>query len=146
MNDSAVARVFVVDDDECIRAAVCAILKRAKYDCLCFPDVASCLEELKAQNRVLVSSGERMAINMPIQGTAADIIKIAMVRLQKTMRERKLRSKMILQVHDELVFECEPHELDALKPLVKDLMETALPMIIPVKVDLKAGKNWDEMA
>jgi len=104
------------------------------------------LPELKAQNRVLVSSGERMAINMPIQGTAADIIKIAMVRLQKTMRERKLRSKMILQVHDELVFECEPHELDALKPLVKDLMETALPMIIPVKVDLKAGKNWDEMA
>ncbi len=53
MNENAIARVFVVDDDECIRAAVCAMLKRAKYECLCFPDVASCLEELKAQNRDL---------------------------------------------------------------------------------------------
>jgi DNA polymerase-1 len=103
------------------------------------------LPELKAQNRVLVSSGERMAINMPIQGTAADIIKIAMVNLDKAMAERKLRSRMILQVHDELVFEVEPDEMDELKPLVKRLMETALPMIVPVKVDLKAGSNWDEM-
>jgi DNA polymerase-1 len=104
------------------------------------------LPELKAQNRALVGAGERMAINMPIQGTAADIIKIAMVRLHADMSERKMRSRMILQVHDELVFEVEPDELADLKPLVKDRMETALTMDAPVKVDVKIGKNWDEMA
>ena len=104
------------------------------------------LPELKAQNRQLVSAGERMAINMPIQGTAADMIKIAMVRLDRRMAESHLKSRMILQVHDELVFEAEPAELDVLKPLVKDMMENALTMIVPVKVDVKAGKNWDEMS
>jgi DNA polymerase I len=104
------------------------------------------LPELKAQNRALVGAGERMAINMPIQGTAADIIKIAMVRLAARMREQKMRSQMILQVHDELVFEAEPEELAALRPMVQELMENAIPMIVPVKVDVKTGKNWDEMA
>jgi len=104
------------------------------------------LPELKAQNRQLVSAGERMAINMPIQGTAADIIKVAMVRVAAAMAEKGMRSKMILQVHDELVFEVEPAELDDLRPLVKSLMETALPMSVPIKVDVKVGKNWDEMS
>jgi len=104
------------------------------------------LPELKAQNRQLVSAGERMAINMPIQGTAADIIKIAMVRLARTMAEKQMRSRMILQVHDELVFEVEPDEMDALRPLVKEMMETALPMAVPIKVDAKSGKNWDDMS
>jgi DNA polymerase-1 len=104
------------------------------------------LPELKAQNRQLVSAGERMAINMPIQGTAADLIKIAMVQLDRRMAEQHLKSRMILQVHDELVFEAEPDELDVLKPMVKEMMETALTMIVPVKVDVKAGKNWDEMS
>ena len=83
---------------------------------------------------------------MPIQGTAADIIKIAMIRLHREMAERGMRSRMILQVHDELVFEVEPLEMDNLKPLAKQIMENALPMVVPVKVDLKAGKNWDEMS
>ncbi len=104
------------------------------------------LPELRAQNRQLVSAGERMAINMPIQGTAADLIKIAMVRLDQQMAEQHLKSRMILQVHDELVFEVEPDELNVLKPMVKDVMETALTMIVPVKVDVKAGKNWDDMS
>ncbi len=103
------------------------------------------LPELKAQNRALVGAGERMAINMPIQGTAADIIKIAMVRLHKAMTQRKMRSRMILQVHDELVFEVPPAELADMKALAKELMEGALPMSIPLKVDVKVGKNWDEM-
>jgi len=103
------------------------------------------LPELKAQNRALVSAGERMAINMPIQGTAADIIKIAMVRINREMKQRRLNSKMILQVHDELVFEVEPNELEGMKPLVKELMENALPMSVPLKVDVKVGKNWNEM-
>jgi DNA polymerase-1 len=82
---------------------------------------------------------------MPIQGTAADIIKIAMVRINREMKQRRLNSKMILQVHDELVFEVEPNELEGMKPLVKELMENALPMSVPLKVDVKVGKNWNEM-
>jgi len=68
MNDSAVARVFVVDDDECIRAAVCAILKRAKYDCTCFPDVAGCLEELKTQNRDLADGCDLLITDVRMPG------------------------------------------------------------------------------
>ena len=68
MNDSAVARVFVVDDDECLRAAVCAILKRAKYDCTCFPDVAGCLEELKTQNRDLADGCDLLITDVKMPG------------------------------------------------------------------------------
>jgi two-component system response regulator FixJ len=68
MNDSPVARVFVVDDDECIRAAVCAILKRAKYDCLCFPDVATCIEELKAQSRDLGEGCDLLITDVKMPG------------------------------------------------------------------------------
>jgi len=103
------------------------------------------LPELKAANRGLVAAGERMAINMPIQGTAADIIKVAMVRLYQAMAAQGLRSKMILQVHDELVFEVPPAELETMKPLVKELMEGPLKLDAPLKVDLKVGKNWEEM-
>lgn len=103
------------------------------------------LPELKAQNRTLVSAGERMAINMPIQGTAADVIKIAMVHLHDAIRSRGMRSRLTLQVHDELVFEVAPSEMDALKPLVQEMMEEALPMSVRIKVDVKTGKNWDEM-
>ncbi len=69
-----------------------------------------------------------------------------MVRVAAAMAEKGMRSKMILQVHDELVFEVEPAELDDLRPLVKSLMETALPMSVPIKVDVKVGKNWDQMS
>ena len=103
------------------------------------------LPELKAANRGLVAAGERMAINMPIQGLAADIIKVAMVRLYQAMTGRGLRSKMILQVHDELVFEVPPDELATLQPLVEELMEGPLKLDAPLKVDLKVGKNWEEM-
>ncbi|MBM3748912.1 MAG: DNA polymerase I, partial [Acidobacteria bacterium] len=103
------------------------------------------LPELKAVNRGLVAAGERMAINMPVQGCAADIIKVAMVRLAQAMTGRGLRSKMILQVHDELVFEVPPAELETMKPLVKELMEGPLKLDAPLKVDLKVGRNWEEM-
>jgi DNA polymerase-1 len=104
------------------------------------------LPELKAVNRGLVAAGERMAINMPVQGCAADIIKVAMVRLYRAMAAQGLRSKMILQVHDELVFEVPPDELETMKPLVEELMEGPLKLDAPLKVDLKVGKNWEEMA
>jgi len=103
------------------------------------------LPELQAANRQLVAAAERMAINMPIQGTAADIIKIAMVRLSQEMRSRALRSCMILQVHDELVFEVPPEELEVMRPLVRTIMEGAMALDVALKVDVKVGKNWDEM-
>src|SRR5918995_1307773 len=103
------------------------------------------LPELTARNGALRSAGERMAINMPIQGTAADGMKIAMVRLDEALRERKMRSRMLLQVHDELVFETDEDELPALAALAKEVMETALPLDIPLDVDLKVGNNWEQM-
>ncbi len=82
---------------------------------------------------------------MPIQGTAADGMKIAMVRLDAAMRERGLRSQMLLQVHDELVFETDEDELPALAALADEIMESALPLDVPLEVDLKVGQNWEEM-
>jgi DNA polymerase I len=103
------------------------------------------LPELTARNSALRSAGERMAINMPIQGTAADGIKIAMVRLHAAMRERGLRSRMLLQVHDELVFETDEEELPVLAELAREVMEGALPLDPPLEVDFKVGANWQEM-
>jgi DNA polymerase-1 len=85
---------------------------------------------------------EREAINMPIQGTNADMIKIAMVRLDALIRERHLHSRMILQVHDELVLEAADAEVDVVGPLVVETMTNALPLDVPVKVELKLGRNW----
>jgi DNA polymerase-1 len=103
------------------------------------------LPELTARNAALRAAGERMAINMPIQGTAADGIKIAMVRLDAVMRERGLRSRMLLQVHDELVFETDADERDELAALAAETMEGALPLDVPLTVDLKVGSDWDQM-
>jgi DNA polymerase I len=103
------------------------------------------LPELTARNSALRSAGERMAINMPIQGTAADGIKIAMVRLQGAMRERGLHSRMLLQVHDELVFETDAEELPVLAEVAREVMEGALPLDPALEVDFKVGTNWQEM-
>ncbi|MDQ2673368.1 MAG: DNA polymerase I [Chloroflexota bacterium] len=103
------------------------------------------LPELTARNGALRSAGERMAINMPIQGTAADGMKIAMVRMDAALREQGLRSRMLLQVHDELVFETDEEELPALASLAKEVMESALPLDVPLEVDLKVGSNWEQM-
>ncbi len=102
------------------------------------------LPELKSSNRMVSSAAERMAVNMPIQGTAADIIKIAMVRLSQEMARRGLRSRMILQVHDELIFEVPLKEMETMRPLVVDLMENALPMSVALKVDVSEGQNWGQ--
>ena len=83
---------------------------------------------------------------MPIQGTAADIIKVAMIRVDAELRERELRSRMILQVHDELIFECPADEVDAIRELATRIMPAGLEMNVPLKVDLKQGKNWGGMA
>ena len=86
-----------------------------------------------------------MAINMPIQGAAADAIKIAMVRIQQRLDEAELRSLMIVQVHDELIFEAPQEELDDLKSIVLDVMPSALDIDVPLDVDLKTGPNWGDM-
>jgi DNA polymerase-1 len=103
------------------------------------------LPELSARNGALRSAGERMAINMPIQGTAADGMKIAMVRVDEALRARQLRSRMLLQVHDELVFETDEAELPELAGMVEEIMEGALPLDVPLEVDLKVGANWEQM-
>jgi DNA polymerase I len=103
------------------------------------------IPELTARNSALRSAGERMAINMPIQGTAADGMKIAMVRLDAALRERGMASRMLLQVHDELVFETDEGELPQLASLAKEIMEAALPLDIPLEVDMKVGTNWEQM-
>ncbi|MBC7259866.1 MAG: DNA polymerase I [Chloroflexi bacterium] len=119
------------------RGWVETLLGRRRY----FPELKS-TAPMHAQAR---AAAERMAINMPIQGTAADIIKIAMVRLQKALDERGLRSKLILQVHDELVLEAPEAEVEETSALVKNIMEGALKLDAPLKVDIKHGCNWGEM-
>jgi DNA polymerase I len=101
--------------------------------------------EIHSPNRIIREAAERMAINMPVQGTSADIIKVAMVRLHKEIREQNLQSKMLLQVHDELIFEVPENEIDRMSSLVKEVMTTAVKLDVPLKVDLKSGRNWGEM-
>jgi DNA polymerase-1 len=86
--------------------------------------------------------GERMAVNTPIQGSAADIIKLAMIRIDRDLRERGLRSRMILQVHDELVFEAPKEETDTVSALVREGMQGAAELKVPLEVDLGTGDNW----
>jgi DNA polymerase-1 len=103
------------------------------------------IPEIKSPNRQVREAAERMAINMPVQGTSADIIKIAMVNLHREMEKQSLKSKMTLQVHDELVFEIPPEEIDLMKGLVSEIMPQALKLSVPLKIDVKLGKNWAEM-
>ena len=90
-------------------------------------------------------AAERMAINMPVQGTSADIIKVAMINLCREMDKQQLKSKLLLQVHDELVFEVPDEELETMRQLVPEVMATALKLSVPLKVDIKTGNNWGEM-
>ena len=101
--------------------------------------------ELKSKNFNVRSFGERIAMNTPIQGSAADIIKVAMVKIYKELRNRNLRSKLILQVHDELIIETHKDELDEVKQLMKDTMENAIKLDVPLKVEIGIGDNWYEI-
>ena len=103
------------------------------------------IPEINSANRQVREAAERMAINMPVQGTSADIIKVAMIDLDREMDKRQLKSKMLLQVHDELMFEVPEAELKEMRQLVPEIMSTALKLSIPLKVDIKTGTNWGEM-
>ncbi|MFC2042370.1 DNA polymerase I, partial [Chloroflexota bacterium] len=103
------------------------------------------IPEINASNRQLREAAERMAINMPVQGTSADIIKVAMINLYRQMKEQGLESKMLLQVHDELVFEVPAEEMKMMRQMVPEVMSVAMKLSVPLKVDTKTGKNWGEM-
>jgi DNA polymerase-1 len=103
------------------------------------------LADINSNNFNVRSAAERMAINMPIQGTAADIMKAAMIRVQRRLDQEEMRTKMLLQVHDELVFEVPQDELEALKDLVFDEMPAAMDLDVTLKVDAKWGSNWGDM-
>lgn len=102
------------------------------------------IPEIRNKNTTIRQQGERLAINTPIQGTAADIIKIAMVKIWKKFKEKGLKSKMILQVHDELLFELLPEELEIVIDIVRMEMEGVTTLLVPIKVDINYGKNWAE--
>jgi DNA polymerase-1 len=103
------------------------------------------IQDINSSNRQVREAAERMAINMPVQGTSADIIKKAMINLHREMLRRQLKSKMLLQVHDELVFEVPENEMVEMRQLVPEMMVNAIKLSIPLKVDTKTGKNWGEM-
>jgi DNA polymerase-1 len=104
------------------------------------------LPEINSSNRVVREAAERMAINAPVQGSSADIIKIAMINLHREMERRNLKSKMLLQIHDELLFEVPEEEVEEMKSLVTELMPRAVELRVPLKIDIKLGRNWGEMA
>jgi DNA polymerase-1 len=115
------------------RGYVETIFKRRRY-----------IPELKDRNFNIRAFGERTAQNSPIQGSAADLIKVAMIHIHKALANRKLRSRMLLQVHDELVFECPPEEVVEVGALVSDVMTTAVKLDVPLVVDIGTGPNWLE--
>ena len=102
------------------------------------------IRDINAKNGILRAAAERNAINAPIQGTAADLIKIAMIRIHEEMTKRNMRSKMILQVHDELVFDTCPDELEVLTELVRERMSGAMQLSVPLDVNINSGQNWFE--
>lgn len=103
------------------------------------------IPEVNSPNRQVREAAERMAINMPVQGTSADIIKIAMVNIYRAMKDRRMTSLLILQVHDELVFELPPAEKDVLTDLLSTIMPEVVRLSVPLKIDIKQGHNWGDM-
>ncbi|NNG16527.1 MAG: DNA polymerase I, partial [Gemmatimonadales bacterium] len=102
------------------------------------------IPELNAKNPNIRGFGERVATNSPIQGTAADLIKLAMIKIHRELERRERHASMILQVHDELLFEVQPGALDEVTALVKREMEGALTLDVPIAVDMGSGRNWYE--
>ena len=102
------------------------------------------LKDINSANAIVRGGAERNAVNAPIQGSAADIIKIAMINIHKKLKSENWQSKMLLQVHDELVFDVHNSELEKIQPMIKHEMESAFKMIVPLEVEIGMGKNWLE--
>lgn len=103
------------------------------------------IPEIKSSNAQARQAAERMAINMPVQGSAADIIKLAMIKIKEKMEEKAFKSKLILQVHDELLFEAPREEVEEIERLVQEIMPQAWELCVPLKVEIKVGQNWGEL-
>ena len=103
------------------------------------------LEDINSPNARIRGFAERIAINMPIQGTAAEIIKVAMIKLGQKIRYEGMRSKMLVQVHDELIFEVAPGELMELGSMINEIMPEAIKLDVPVLVDIKTGSSWGSL-
>jgi DNA polymerase-1 len=102
------------------------------------------LPDINSSNHIIRQAAERTAINTPIQGSAADLIKVAMIKVDEALWDKKLESAMLLTVHDELVFEVPPAELDKVTGLIKDIMEGVWELKVPLKINIAKGENWDE--
>jgi len=102
------------------------------------------LKDINSKNATVRGFAERNAVNSPIQGTAADLVKVAMINIHQEMKKREMKSKLILQVHDELVFDAHQKEVEELRALVVDKMGSAIPMAVPLVVDSGLGAHWLE--
>src|SRR5690606_39113201 len=102
------------------------------------------IEEITSKNSILKAAAERLAVNTPLQGTQADLIKMAMIEIDKTIKEKKLQGFMILQIHDELIFEVPQEEVPLFEIFVKEKMENVFQLKVPLIVDIEIGKNWSE--
>ena len=113
---------------------VTTLLQRRRY-----------LPDIQSPTAAIRQASERMAINAPLQGTAADIIKVAMIRIQNRIEELRLSTKMIMQVHDELVFEIPEEETQKALPMIQKEMEAVMELSVPLRVSMQSGKNWAEV-
>ena len=104
------------------------------------------MPEINSRNFHVRGATERVVINTPIQGTAADIFKISMVQVQQRMDEMDLKSMMIVQVHDELIFEAPEEELEDIQAVVLDVMPKAMDLAVPLEIAVKSGPTWGDMA
>jgi DNA polymerase-1 len=103
------------------------------------------IPDINSKNANMRGFAERTAVNTPLQGTAADLIKLAMIHIDEVLRSRKLKSRMLLQVHDELLFEVPQDEIDTMRGLVRDKMETVQSLSVPLLVELGVGPNWRDV-
>ena len=101
--------------------------------------------EINSKNKNIREFNERVAVNAPIQGTAADLIKVAMISIEQEFKKKQFKSRMLLQIHDELIFEIDKKELSETQPIIKDFMENSLKLSVPLMVNLKTGNNWAEL-
>ena len=100
------------------------------------------LRDINERNQTVRAQAERNAINAPIQGTAADMIKIAMIHIDRAFKQHGFKSKMLLQVHDELVFDVHKTELQQVKQVIEEKMKNAIPMNVPIEIEMGTGDNW----
>ena len=122
-----------INEDVKQKGYVETLFKRRRY-----------VPEINSSNYMIRQFGSRVAMNTPIQGTAADIIKIAMIRVYTELKKRKLKSKLVLQIHDELLVETYVDEKEQVKQILKDCMENVITLKVPLIAEIGEGKNWNE--